>query len=101
MVRADAPGACDGRAGVDSVEETLEVREGGERIVLALAHPRSPVEPAPRRNIGDRVAVADDEIAPGQMIVQDLVVTLGLAAVAIHRIAEPFRRGVREMHRLP
>ena len=91
--------ATAGRASTVS-NRRLRFGNGAERIVRALAHARGAVEPAPGRHVRDRVGVADDEVAPCEMIVQHLVMTLGLAPVAVHRIVEAFRRGELEMHRL-
>src|SRR5918996_729732 len=74
VVLADGTGAGDRGAGVDRLEQPLQVRKGGQRVCLALQHARSPVQPAPGRDVGDRVAVADDVVAAGEMIVQNLVV---------------------------
>ena len=65
-----------------------------------LQHARRTVEPAPGRDVGDGVAVADDEIASFQMIVQHLVVPLGLTAIAVERVVEALGRRELEMHGL-
>src|ERR1700733_9157954 len=83
MVLAYSPGADGGGTRIDGLEQPLQIRKGGEWILLALAHPGGAVEPAPGRDVGDRIGVADDVVAALQMVVQHLVMALGLPAIAI------------------
>src|SRR5918996_837179 len=100
VVLADGTGAGDRGAGVDRLEQPLQVRKGGQRVCLVLQHARSPVQPAPGRDVGDCVAVADDVVAAGEMIVQNLVVAFGLAPVAVHGVGEAVGCYELEMHGL-
>src|ERR687892_870879 len=101
MGLADRPYAGDRCPGINCLEEPLEIRECGERVGFPLPHAGGTVEPTPGRDIGDRVAVADDEFASGQMVVQHLVVPLRLALVAVHGIVKALLgRGELEMHGL-
>jgi hypothetical protein len=72
-----------------------------ERVVRALQDTRGAIEPAPSRDVRDRIAITDDEFAAGEVIVQHLIVPLRLASVAIHGVVEPLGRGELEVHGLP
>ena len=100
MILADSARPLDRRPRVDGLEETLQMRVRAERIVGALADAGRAIEPSPGRHVGDRVAVADDEVAPFQVVIQHLIMPLGFAPIAVPGVVEPLGRGELEMHGL-
>ena len=100
MILADGACPLDGRPSINGLEKTLQMRVGSERIIGALAHAGRAIEPTPSRHIGNRIAVADDEVPPFQVVVQHLVMPLGFPAVSIHGVIEALGCGELEMHGL-
>lgn len=85
---------------LDGREQPGEVRVGRQRLGLALEHARGTIEPSPSRDVGDRVALADDPVAPGEVVVEHAVVALRLATVAVAGVVRALGRGEPEVHRL-
>ena len=71
---------------LDPREPALEIGVGGQRLVLARQHCGGTIQPAPGRDVDDGVVVADDVVAAGHVVVQDLVVALGLATIPVDRV---------------
>jgi hypothetical protein len=89
MALGERPGASDRRTRIHACEPPLQFGKGPQRILGALAHAGSAIEPAPGGDVGDRETAADDELASGQVIVENLIVPLRLAAVTIGRVVQP------------
>ena len=94
MIFANLPGARNGGTRIDGFKEPLQVRISGERILKPLEHARGPIQPSPRGHVGNGVSISDDEVSALQMIVEDLIMTLGLTAIAIDGVIKAFWRRV-------
>ena len=91
MIGPDGASTRNGRACLDRVEPLLDIRIRGERIALAFHDAGRTIDPAPKRHVGDRVTVADKEIAAGEMVFDHLIMPLRLAPVAVARIVQSLR----------
>ncbi len=58
-----------------------------------MHHARRMVDPAPKRYIGDRITVANNEIAARQMVLNYLVMPLGFPPVAVDGVVQARGRG--------
>src|SRR5690606_13698335 len=97
MIPTDGTRTRHGGPCLNRFEKTLEVGIGRERVVFALANPRGAIEPAPGRHVCGRVGLADDIGASFELIVQDLIVTFGLAPIAVDGVIQTIRRRKLEM----
>src|ERR1700761_1744831 len=100
MIAPDRPGASDCRSRVDRGEPSLDIWIGAEWVCRPVHYARSAINPAPKRHVSDRVAVADDEFAARQMIFDYLIMPLRFAPIAIDGVVQACGRGQLKMYRL-
>src|SRR5271165_7173262 len=81
-------------------DPALDIREGGERVVAPGEHDVRAIDPAPRRDIGDRVTAADDEGPVFNMLVEHRIVPLRLAPISVDGVGQALRSHALEMHGL-